>query len=217
MALDRRGDRLGQVPAAGEDAADQRVVDAELAALVVQALLGRAGRAVDLLRVARVGVHEHELADVVQQRGDEQAVAVLVAGLGGEAVGGALDGDGVQAEALGGGVPRLAALEELEGLGVGGELLHGLGREHLDGADDGVDLAAARGRRTRWRAAGRRSPARRRTRSRATTSPTEGRSSATSASRRLRDSASAGKTSSASKAAVRRLPWPSLRERPTAA
>jgi hypothetical protein len=67
---------FGQVPAAGEDAADQRVVDAELAALVVQALLGRAGRAVDLLRVARVGVHEHELADVVQQRGDEQAVAV---------------------------------------------------------------------------------------------------------------------------------------------
>ena len=48
VALDRRGDGLGEVPAAGEDAADQRVVDAELAALVVQALLGRAGRAVDL-------------------------------------------------------------------------------------------------------------------------------------------------------------------------
>ena len=39
-----------------------------------------------------------------------------------------------------------------------------------------------------------------------TTSPVEGRSSAISASRRLRDSASAGKTSSASKAAVSRLP-----------
>ena len=145
VALDRGGDRLGQVPAAGEDAADQRVVDAELAALVVQALLGRAGRAVDLLGVARVRVHEHELADVVQQRGDQQAVAVLVAGGGGEPVGGALDGDGVQAEALGGGVPLLAALEELEGLGVGRELVHRLGREHLDGADDRVDLAAARG------------------------------------------------------------------------
>ena len=105
VALDRRGDGLRQVPAAGEHAADQRVVDAELAALVVQALLGRARGAVDLLRVARVGVHEHELADVVQQRGDQQAVAVRVAGLGGEAVGGALDGDGVQAEALGRGVP----------------------------------------------------------------------------------------------------------------
>ena len=80
MALDRRGDRARQVPAAGEHAADQGVVDAELAALVVQPLLGRARRAVDLLRIARVGVHQHELADVVQQRGDEQAVAVRVAG-----------------------------------------------------------------------------------------------------------------------------------------
>ena len=48
-----------------------------------------------------------------------------------------------------------------------------------------------------------------------TTSPVEGRSSEMRASRRLRDSASAGKTSSASNAAVRRLPCPSLRERPT--
>jgi hypothetical protein len=39
-----------------------------------------------------------------------------------------------------------------------------------------------------------------------TMSPIDGRSSDTSASNRLRDSASAGKTSSASKAAVRRLP-----------
>jgi hypothetical protein len=142
MALDRRGDRLGQVPATGEHAADQCMVDAQLAALVVQALLGGASGSVDLLRVARVGVHQDELADVVQQGGDEQAVAVGVAGGRGEAVGGALDGDGVQAEALGRGVPRLAALEELERLGVGGEPLDGLGREHLDGGDDRFDLPA---------------------------------------------------------------------------
>ena len=142
VTLDRGGDRLREVPAPGQHAADQRVVDAELAALVVQALLGGAGRAVDLLGVARVGVHEHELADVVEQGGDEQAVAMRVAGLGGEAVGGALHGDGVEAEALGSGVPGLAALEELERLGVGGERLDGLGREHLDRGDDGVDLAA---------------------------------------------------------------------------
>ena len=123
VALDRGGDGAREVPAAGEDAADEGVVDAELAALVVQALLGRARGPVDLARVARVGVHEDELADVVQQGGDEQAVAVRVVGLGGEAVGGALDGDGVQAEALGGGVPGLAALEELEDLGGGGEAL----------------------------------------------------------------------------------------------
>src|SRR6185436_21164187 len=94
------------------------------------------------LRVARVGVHEHELADVVQQGGDQQAVAVGVAGGRGEAVGGALYGDGVQAEALGRRVPRLAALEELEGLGVGREPLDGLRREHLDGTYDRLDLAA---------------------------------------------------------------------------
>ena len=145
VALDRGRDGVRQVPAAGEDAADQRVVDAELAALVVQALLGRARGPVDLLRVARVGVHEHELADVVQQGGDEQAVAVRVAGGRGEAVGGALDGDGVQAEALGSRVPGLAALEEFEGLGVRREPLDGLGREHLDGGDDRLDLPALRG------------------------------------------------------------------------
>jgi len=38
VALDDRRQRLGQPPAAGEDAADQRVVDAELAALAVDAL-----------------------------------------------------------------------------------------------------------------------------------------------------------------------------------
>ena len=47
VALDDRGDGLRQAPAAGEDAADQRVVDAELAALAVDALLGRARLAVD--------------------------------------------------------------------------------------------------------------------------------------------------------------------------
>ena len=34
------------------------------------------------------------------------------------------------------------ALEEVEGAGAGGERLDGLGREELDGLDDGLDLAA---------------------------------------------------------------------------
>ena len=143
VALDPRGDAGRHVPAADQDAPDHRVIDPELVALLFDALLGRAGAAVHLARVARVGVHEHELADVVQQRGDQQAVAMRVAGLGGEAVGRPLDGDGVQAEALGSGVPGLAALEELEGLGRGGQPLHRGGREHLDGCHDVVHLAAA--------------------------------------------------------------------------
>ena len=78
------GDRRRQAPAADQHAADERVVDAELAALLVDALLGRARAAVHLRGVAGVGVQQHELADVVQQARDGQAVAVLVADLGGE-------------------------------------------------------------------------------------------------------------------------------------
>ena len=123
---------LGQAPAAGEDAADERMVDAELAALAVEALLRRARRAVDLAGIAGVGVHQHELADVVQQRGDHQAVAVGVAGLGGDPVGGPLGGERVQAELLGRGVPDAAALEEVEGADARGDRVDGLGGEHLD-------------------------------------------------------------------------------------
>ena len=91
------------------------MVDAELAALLVDALLGRARPAVHLRGIAGVGVQQHELADVVQQARDRQPVAVLVADLGGDAVGGVLGGEGVQAEALGRGVPHARALEEVEG------------------------------------------------------------------------------------------------------
>ena len=133
---------FGQAPPAGEDAADQRVVDAELTTLAVDALLGRAGALVDLAGVARVRVHEHELADVVQQRRDHEAVAVLVAGLGRETVGGALRGDAVQAEALGSGVPDGRALEEVIGARPRGKRLDGLGREELDGLDDALDATA---------------------------------------------------------------------------
>ena len=144
MALDRRGHGTGQAPAAGEDAANEGVIDAELAALAMHALLGRLGVAVNLLGVAGVGVRENELADVVQQRGDHEAVAVLVAGLLREAVGGALGGDAVQAEALGRGVPDGRALEEVEGAGTAGERLDRFGREDLHGLDDRLDPAAAR-------------------------------------------------------------------------
>ena len=134
-----------------------------------------------------------------------------VAGLGGEPVGGALDGDGVQAEALGRGVPRLAALEELEDLGA---RRRGAGRPRARGPRRRRRCSRpGRGAcpRPGWPAAGRRSRARRRTRSPRRRRPSTAAPRRRGASTRLRDSARAGKSSSASKAAVRRLPWPSLR------
>jgi hypothetical protein len=87
-------------------------------------------------------VHQDELADVVQQRRDHEAVAVLVAGLDGQAIGRALGGDAVQAEALGRGVPDGRALEEVEGARPCRQPLDGLGREQLDGLDDRLDPTA---------------------------------------------------------------------------
>jgi hypothetical protein len=117
------------------------VVDTELEALLVQALLGRAGGTVDLRGVARIGVGEDELADVVQQRGAEELVAVLVLHLAREAVGGRLGGDGVEPEALRHQVPAGGALEEVECGGARGERLDALGREDLDRLRDLGDLA----------------------------------------------------------------------------
>ena len=120
------------------------MVDTELPALLLQALLGRAGLAVDLAGIARVGVDEHELADVVQQRGDHQPVAGLVADLAGEAVGGALGRGGMQTEALGDPLPDGGALEEVKGAGPRGDRVHGLGGEHVDALHDGLDPATGR-------------------------------------------------------------------------
>ena len=104
----------GQSPAADQHAPDEGVVDTELAALLVDALLGRPRAAVHLRGVAGVGVQQHELADVVQEARDGQPVAVLVADLGRDPVGGVLGGERVQAEALGGAVPHGGPLEEVE-------------------------------------------------------------------------------------------------------
>ena len=95
----------------------------------------------DLRRVAGIGVRQDELADVVQQRGHEELVAVLVLHLARETVGGGLRGHGVEPEALRHQVPAGRALEEVEGCGARGERLDALGGEHLDGLGDGRDLA----------------------------------------------------------------------------
>ena len=105
VALDGRSDGLGQPPAAGEHAAHERVVHAQLTALPVHPLLGRASSLMHLRRVARVCVHEHELSDVVQQRRDSEAVAVLITDFARHAVRGMLGRQRVQPEALGSSFP----------------------------------------------------------------------------------------------------------------
>ena len=135
--------RRRQAPAAGEHAAHERMVDAQLAALLVDALLGRLRPLVHLRGVARVGVHQHELADVVQQACDGQPVAVLVADLGRDAVGGVLGGQRVQPEALGRGVPaRWSARRSRTCARWLASACDRLRAEQLYGADDGVDALA---------------------------------------------------------------------------
>ena len=78
-------------------------------ALAPDPFLGRARVAVDLRRIAGVGVQQDQLADVVQQARDGEAVALLVADLGGDHRRRLLRGEGVQAEALGHGLPDAAS------------------------------------------------------------------------------------------------------------
>ena len=101
VALDRDGDPLRQVPAPGEDAADQGVVDAELLAFVAQPLLGGTGAGVEVDLVAGVQARDDEAADVVEQRRHGQLVAFDPADDAADLVGGALGCEGVDAEALG--------------------------------------------------------------------------------------------------------------------
>ena len=99
MALDRRGDDRRQAPAADEHRADEGVVDAELAALAASALLGRLAGALGALLVA-VELGQHQLADVVEQRGDGELVALRQARQLADPLGADPHRDAVAAEAL---------------------------------------------------------------------------------------------------------------------
>ena len=132
MALDRDRDPLRQVPAPGEDAADQRVVDAELLAFFAQALLGSARDGVEVDLVARVQAGDDEPADVVQQRGHGKFVALGPADDAADLVGRALGRQGVDAEALGLQLPAAVGLEEVEAGRGAGDRQHAGGLEDVD-------------------------------------------------------------------------------------
>ena len=141
VALDRDRDPLRQVPAPGEDAADQGVVDPELLAFLAQALLGGAGDRVEVDLVAGVQAGDDQPADVVQQRRDRELVAFGPADDAADLVGGALGGEGVDAEALGLQLPAAVGLEEVEARGGAGDGEDAGGLQHLDRGGDAGDAA----------------------------------------------------------------------------
>ena len=86
----------------------------------------------------------------MQQRGDQELVAIAQVHLTRDSLGGALGGDGVQTEALRRGVPARDALEKVEDGGAGGERLDPARGQHLDGLGDrGYTRALGRGRAVR--------------------------------------------------------------------
>ena len=162
MALDRDGDLLRQVPAPGQHAADQGVVDAEQVAFFADPLFGGVGDGVEVGALARVQVHDHEPADVVEQRGDGELVALGPADRAADLVGGVLGREGVDPEPLGPQVAAAVLLEEVEDGGGAGDREDPGGLEDFDRLGD-AGGAAGRARRG-WRRGARRSPGRRRTR-----------------------------------------------------
>ena len=69
---------------------------------------------VEVTAVAGVEIGDHQAADVVQQRGDGEFVAILPADRAADLVGGLLGGEGVDAEALGAHLAAAVGLEEVE-------------------------------------------------------------------------------------------------------
>jgi hypothetical protein len=168
------------------------MVHTELEALAVKALLGRACSAVHLRGVAGVCVSKHKLAHVVQQGRAEQLVATACR----RKRSGITSQPGVRSKKSKV-VLRAASVSTPSG--------------DSTSTASGM-LAILPFLRCAERLAMRRTVITSATSdsTAATTSPTEVWSSRTTRSTRLRDSARAGKASSAWKAAVRRRPWPSL-------
>src|SRR5215212_5821244 len=202
-------------PAAGEDTADESVVDAELAVLAVRPLLGGAGVAVHVAGVAGIGVDEDELADVVKQRREHEPVAVLVAELGGGTLCGALGGAGRRRKRSGVASHRPLRSKKSK-VRVRVTMVWTASGESASTALP--TLSTSPRALPSMRLARRMTEMARATSvsTAATMSAADVRSSPSRRSRRLRDSARAGKASSASNAAVRRRPWSPL-WRPSAA
>src|SRR6201999_1946421 len=100
---------------------DQRVVDPQLLAFVAQPLLGRARGGVEVDLVARVQAGDDEATDIVEERRGGELVAFDPADRAADLVGGALGGEGMDAEALRLQLPAATRLEEVEARRRAGE------------------------------------------------------------------------------------------------
>ena len=132
MALDRDGDPLRQVPAPRQHAADQRVVDPELLALVAEALLRGPRGGVEVGLVTGVKARDHQPADVVEQGDDGEVVALREPGHPGDLIGGPLGRQSVDAEVLGAQLPAAIRLEEVIDRGGAGDRQHPGGLQHVE-------------------------------------------------------------------------------------
>jgi hypothetical protein len=120
-----------QLPAPRQHPAGQGVVYAQLSPLGGDPRVARHGALVVALGVAGMQPGHDPPADVVQERGQGELVALANLDQLPDAIRGALDGERVQAELLGAQRQPLVLLEEVMGRGALNRLLDPLGAEHL--------------------------------------------------------------------------------------
>ena len=143
VALDRLADARVDAPATGENAADEGVVDAELATLLGDPLVRGRAAAVEALGVNRVEARQHRPADVVEDCGEGDLVAVPDSAELGDPVGGPLHVERVQAERVRGEGEAAVAIEDVVGGSRAQNRLHGAGAEALDPIGDAANAPAA--------------------------------------------------------------------------
>jgi hypothetical protein len=143
MALDGFGDAGMDAPASGENPADECVIDAELAALLGDPVVGCGTATVEALGVARMEASEDGTAEVMEDRGQGQLVPVADSADLGDPVRGPLHGEGVQPEAIRGEGEAPVAVEEVVGGRGAQNRLDRTRAEPLDAVADAVDATGA--------------------------------------------------------------------------
>src|SRR5262249_48174231 len=143
MALDRLRNPRMYAPAPGKDPAHQRVVDAELASLFGDPVVGGGTAPGEALGVTRMGPRQDRPADVVERRGERDLVPVADAGHFRDVVSGTLDIEPVQAEAVRSQSESAVAIEDVVGGGRAEDRLDRSRPKPLDTIGHADDAATA--------------------------------------------------------------------------